>query len=643
MKHSFLFTLAFAVSCGFAAVNYPYPQEKAYAYGTYVPGISDKVKSRFDAFMSKYYEESGNLARIKFDQEAYTVSEGIGYGMIMMVYFSNNETSYQSQFDKLWAYYNNWLNSNGLMHWQIQGFSNVVQQNAATDAEFDVAFALIMAYYQFGDEKYKTAASNLIAKIRTSEMESNGLHKPGDMWNDYKNPSYVSPAAFEQFKNFDDASFWSNAISVNYSLLKKNQNSTTGLPSGWSDANGTPVQGNAQYIAYDYDAPRAPWRWAWSYAWYGHNDAATLLSKLAPWVSNRGSASRLKVPMNLNDGSDYGEAWSNATAVGPLTCAMLYSSSYASKLSSYSSALLTKGSESYFNDALQVLSGLLLSGNMQNFAAMNSPASSSSSEPNSSNSESPSSSSAESSSSSAMSSSSVSSSSITQSSSSEAVSSSSSEISSSSSVLSSSSIISTDWESNTQLSSASNSGAIIGHSNDYNSERQVSKVLETVTDGKSYTLSFDAFLQNGGSSMEISTTLNSYCSEKINVNAGETRTYQCQFTANATETATLKLTMPGARWEQVTISNLSLKSSDDDITAIESRNFQTLSVSFSAKMLEIQSVKPATVDVFDMQGRAIKQFSQANGSVSLESVLPGTYIIRVRAGSENWTKRISIR
>ncbi len=643
MKHSFLFTLAVAVSCGFAAVNYPYPQEKAYAYGTYVPGISDKVKSRFDAFMSKYYEESGNLARIKFDQEAYTVSEGIGYGMIMMVYFSNNETSYQSQFDKLWAYYNNWLNTNGLMHWQIQGFSNVVQQNAATDAEFDVAFALIMAYYQFGDEKYKTAASNLIAKIRTSEMESNGLHKPGDMWNDYKNPSYVSPAAFEQFKNFDDASFWSNAISVNYSLLKKNQNSTTGLPSGWSDANGTPVQGNAQYIAYDYDAPRAPWRWAWSYAWYGHNDAATLLSKLAPWVSNRGSASRLKVPMNLNDGSDYGEAWSNATAVGPLTCAMLYSSSYASKLSSYSSALLTKGSESYFNDALQVLSGLLLSGNMQNFAAMNSPASSSSSEPNSSNSESPSSSSAESSSSSAMSSSSVSSSSITQSSSSEAVSSSSSEITSSSSILSSSSNVSTDWESNTQLSSASNSGAIIGQSNDYNSERQVSKVLGTVTDGKSYTLSFDAFLQNGGSSMEISTTLNSYCSEKINVNAGETRTYQCQFTANATETATLKLTMPGARWEQVTISNLSLKSSDGDITAIENRNFQTLSVSFSAKMLEIQSVKQATVDVFDMQGRAIKQFSQASGSVSLESVLPGTYIIRVRAGSENWTKRISIR
>lgn len=650
MKHSFLLTLAIAVSCGFAAVNYPYPQEKAYAYGTYVSGISAKVKNRFDAFMSKYYEESGNMARIKFDQDAYTVSEGIGYGMIMMVYFSSNETSYQSQFDKLWAYYNNWLNSNGLMHWKIQGFNNVDQQNAATDAEFDVAFALAMAYYQFGDEKYKTAASNLIAKIRTYEMESNGLHKPGDMWNTYRNPSYVSPAAFELFKNFDDASFWSKALSANYSLLKKNQNSTTGLPSGWSDDSGNPVGGNTGYIAYDYDAPRAPWRWAWSYAWYGHSDAATLLSKLAPWVSNRGSASKLKVPMNLNDGSDYGSAYSNATAIGPLTCTMLYSSTYAGKLSSYSSALLGKGSETYFNDAMQVLSGLLLSGNMQNLSAMN-----------------PSSSSSEISSSSSISSSSVSSSSIAKSSSSQAASSSSSVkesssseklssssaqrsssssviSSSSSAILSSSSSISTDWESNAQLSNASDNGVTIGQSNDYNSERQVSKVLGTVTAGESYTLSFDASLQNGGSSMEISTVLDSYCSDKVTVNAGETKSYQCQFTANATETVTLKLTMPGSRWEQVTISNLSLKASNgDDISGLNGHSPKTLTVFFSSRILEIQSVKPATVDLFDMQGRAIKRLSQASGQVSLESVLPGTYIVRVRAGSENWTRRISIR
>lgn len=216
--------------------------------------------------------------------------------------------------------------------------------------------------------------------------------------------------------------------------------------------------------------------------------------------------------------------------------------------------------------------------------------------------------------------------------------------SSSSAILSSSSSISTDWESNAQLSNASNNGVTIGQSNDYNSERLVSKVLGTVTAEESYTLSFDASLQNGGSSMEISTVLDSYCSDKVTVNAGETKSYECQFTANATETVTLKLTMPGSRWEQVTISNLSLKASNgDDISGFNSHSSKTLTVSFSSRILEIQSVKPATVDLFDMQGRAIKQLSQASGQVSLESVLPGTYIVRVRAGSESWTRRISIR
>ncbi len=216
--------------------------------------------------------------------------------------------------------------------------------------------------------------------------------------------------------------------------------------------------------------------------------------------------------------------------------------------------------------------------------------------------------------------------------------------SSSSAILSSSSSISTDWESNAQLSNASNNGVTIGQSNDYNSERLVSKVLGTVTAEESYTLSFDASLQNGGSSMEISTVLDSYCSDKVTVNAGETKSYECQFTANATETVTLKLTMPGSRWEQVTISNLSLKASNgDDISGFNSHSSKTLTVSFSSRILEIQSVKPATVDLFDMQGRAIKQLLQASGQVSLESVLPGTYIVRVRAGSESWTRRISIR
>ena len=351
------------VATAAAKVNFPYPQEKAYAHGIYQSGVSAKVKARFLDFYSALYKEQGDYARIGFDDVNYTVSEGIGYGMIMMVYFSDNTTSYQTQFDKLWAYYNKFLNGNGFMHWKIRGFDSVDQENGATDADEDVAFALAMAYYQFGDEKYKTAASSLIAKIRSYEFETSGLHKPGDMWNSERNPSYVSPAEYEVFKSFDNANFWSSAIAANYTLLKNNQNGSSGLPTDWSNDNGNP----SRNTNYGYDAARAPWRWAWSYAWYGHSDASTLLSKLASWVNGKSSASELKIPMDYSGstGSD-----NNSTAVGPLTCALMYNSSYATKLSSFTTSLLNMSGEIYFSAAMQVLTGLLISGNMQNFAAM---------------------------------------------------------------------------------------------------------------------------------------------------------------------------------------------------------------------------------------------------------------------------------
>jgi len=349
------------------AVNFPYPQETSYGNGTInatSANASANLKTKFTNFLRDFYEESGNLARIKFDDKNYTVSEGIGYGMIMMVYFSDNSTSYQSNFDKLWEYYKKWPNQNGLMNWKIEGFSRVNQMNAATDAEFDVAAALIMAHYQFGDQKYLTDAGSLVAKIRQYEMETNGLHKPGDNWNSKRNPSYVSPAAFELFKDVDQASFWSTALTRNYTLLKNNQNSTTGLPSDWCNDNGNPVDNND----FGYDASRAPWRWAWANAWYGHEDAKTLLGKLAPWVNNK-TPSGINGPLNISSGNG-GNCCSNSTFLGPLTNALSYSSDYQTKMNSFWDALMGKSNEAYFSAAMQLITALLASGNMPNLKAL---------------------------------------------------------------------------------------------------------------------------------------------------------------------------------------------------------------------------------------------------------------------------------
>jgi len=379
----------FTVASG--AVNFPYPQESSYSNGAIVTSseASAALKAKFESFFGSHYENSSDntMGRIKWDTQTQTVSEGIGYGMIMMVYFSDASRSYQAEFDRLWKYYNNFLNQNGLMNWKINGFTGVAERNAATDAEFDVAFALEMAYYQFGDQKYLDDAATLIGKIKQKEMETSGLHKPGDMWNSKRNPSYVSPAAFELFKRVDDT-FWTTALSKNYALLKANQNQTTGLPSDWCNDNGGPIDNNN----FGYDASRAPWRWAWGYAWFGHQDAKDLLDKLAAWVSTK-EPKDIKGGNSMSVSTGQGGTDNNSTFIGPLLNSMQVSSSYQDKINTYWAELIKKNEASYFNKSMQLLTGLLATGNMPNLKALSETPSSSSSEPSSSSEEAPSSSS----------------------------------------------------------------------------------------------------------------------------------------------------------------------------------------------------------------------------------------------------------
>ncbi|HSQ43154.1 MAG TPA: CIA30 family protein [Fibrobacteraceae bacterium] len=380
--------LAAATVLSASTVNYPFPQDVTYGNGIRVASPSTTaLNSAFETWLSTYYEEgtAGGtaMARVKWDETQYTVSEGIGYGMLIMVYFSDTTTSYQSQFDKLWAYYQYWSNSNGLMNWKINGFSSVTGENAATDAEMDVALALIMAYYQFGDSDYLTDAQTLIAKMRNYELDNSYILKPGDVWDDYKNPSYFAPAAMKLFQSVDASgtSVWKAAIDSNYRLLRSNAHSTTGLVSDWCDTDGDPVIGNGtlgQSDIYYYDAARTPWRLATSYAWFGDTAAKTRIDAMASWLT-----STIPAPANITGGYYRSSGTKmnedkNSTFIGTFAAATMGSSSYQSYLNSAWSALMSMSGEKYFSATLQLLTGLLISGNMPNLADMDSSSSSSS-------------------------------------------------------------------------------------------------------------------------------------------------------------------------------------------------------------------------------------------------------------------------
>lgn len=92
--------------------------------------------------------------------------------------------------------------------------------------------------------------------------------------------------------------------------------------------------------------------------------------------------------------------------------------------------------------------------------------------------------------------------------------------------------------------------------------------------------------------------------------------------------------------ETITISLNVVNEQSTSIAA--DKTAQSLHLAVLGRTLHVSTATPVTVEVFDMQGRALKRFFQVNESVSLESMQSGSYIVRVHAGSMNSTKRISI-
>lgn len=354
-----------------ATVNFPFPQnsdcdgnatllsDKAKA--------ADELKSAFAYWMKDMYNEQGDVAGVRSNPGSNEYfSEGVGYGMLLMVYFSDNTTSYQSQFDKIWNFYKKSMDANGLMNWNMNNLSGINGAGAALDGDIDAAAALVMAYYQFGDEKYKTDAKTLIQNMKKFEFEENGLHLPGDSWGEggynRKNPGYFDPAYMPLFAAIDEenADFWINkAYDANMKLYESSSGEvSTGLIDDWTDKNG-----KSEDDYYNYDASRAPWRNAKAVCWHGDERALAIDKKMAKFVSGI-AAKNMSGPVIRSSGQLGNDH--NSTFVTSLMTSLISDPSYQSKLDEYWAEAVSLGDENYFNQSLKLLNGLLVSGNMPN-------------------------------------------------------------------------------------------------------------------------------------------------------------------------------------------------------------------------------------------------------------------------------------
>jgi len=292
----------------------PFNSNASYSYGimpTNLPTTGTYTKSTdaanaYSTWVTNYVKNCGGSPvqyRVLFDDGSSTVSEGIGYGMLIAAYAAD-----KTMFDGFYSYYKANVDANGLMNWKMSGCTGTSGTNAASDADEDAAMALTIAACQWPSATspytYITEATNLITAINKCEVDTktspaNQLSN-GDGWitcntngNTCRNPSYQAPAYYKYFGSYvaSLSTQWANTVNAAYTLINANRNATTGLVSDWCDQNGITNSCNGSSAGtYGYDACRHPWRMAVDMIWNNDANASLQCNKIATYVNGIGAA-----------------------------------------------------------------------------------------------------------------------------------------------------------------------------------------------------------------------------------------------------------------------------------------------------------------------------------------------------------------
>lgn len=342
----------------------------------------EDAKAAYEAWKAAQLEScGGGVYRVRWenDKSDSTVSEGIGYGMLLSVNYADRPA-----FDGLWAYYRLAEDSNGLMNWLRYGCDahrdtkyNQYPDNAATDADLDVAMALIMAHCRWGDASYAAAADKLLNAIRTTEtttLDGRYVLLAGDsswfgsMQGGCLNPSYSAPGYFRAYASFvsapPDKAFWNKLADDTYPTLLAGQNPTTGLIRNWTNMTGGTATCASSFTCADQfgdDAIRAPWRIATDYVWWGTPDAKTFLDRITLWTRDTVGIANLKTNYLL-DGSPGDCVWhgDRIETVGSFSCAAMAYDVETTNL--FAAEIKNTTDPDYYERSLRALYLMLLTG-----------------------------------------------------------------------------------------------------------------------------------------------------------------------------------------------------------------------------------------------------------------------------------------
>lgn len=378
----------------------PFPQHITYAPGTIRPNhrtqaqMDNDVRSFYDHWKENYLVAvpgTPTRYRVSFGSRdpGRTVSEGQGYGMIIVALMAGYDSDAQAIFDGLWYFVRDHPSNidNRLMAWEVpEGTGGA---DSAFDGDADIAYGLLLADAQWtsqGDINYKAEAQQIITAIKESTIGPNS-HLPllgdwvdpnGTTYNQYTNRlSDFMPAHFRSYGRATGDPIWMDVLTATQntiSSLQANYSPNTGLLPDFiepvSSADHTPRPATAYFLEgpndghYYYNAGRVPWRIG-SDALL-NNDPTSMIQtqRMADWIASvmGEDPTNIKAGYFLDGAPLPGSDYFTTFFVAPFGVALMTCPSQQQSLNAIYEAVYNTY-EDYYEDSVTLLSLLVMTGN----------------------------------------------------------------------------------------------------------------------------------------------------------------------------------------------------------------------------------------------------------------------------------------
>ena len=297
---------------------YPFPQHNQYQKNTIKPAqysqavLDRQVLQFYHEWKQKYVRQGcaqGDYY-IWFDNKRsgkICVSEGQGYGMMIMCYMAGADPDAQQIYNGLYSYYRHHPSKQSpyLMAWAQKNGCISTDGSSATDGDMDIAYSLLLADKQWsslGKINYIKEARLILKAIEQKEINhttfnvliSSEAEPDSKDYFDMRSSDFM-PDHFKSFYKADGSVLWKHAVDYNYRLFKKLQDQYSpdaGLvPDFITSINHNPRPVKPHYLespydgCYYYNACRMPWRIATDYLLNGDLRAYTMLKKINTWIS----------------------------------------------------------------------------------------------------------------------------------------------------------------------------------------------------------------------------------------------------------------------------------------------------------------------------------------------------------------------